>query len=422
MKRMQSMIRIFRTRRLNVPPAMLALLCTPMVLAPASPLEQPAMAAPMVQDAPPAAKAPTMKEALQLVRDQRNKEAGAAFAKIVEADPSNGQAWYMLGYCQLVQGHNAESIPSFEKAIEHDFNTGASLYNIACAHAKMNQVDEAMGSLRKALKAGFSNFDLLQSDPDLDNLREIDAFKHLANKHLIKYEKPAGAKDVTFSAADGVTIYGNLYETEAGKDAPFILLFHQGGSNKSEYYPIAPRLNKLGFSCLAIDARSGSPRFGHPNETAAGLGEEATMLGAYVDLEASLKYVREQGYTGPVTAWGSSYSAGLVFKLAADYPDDIIAVLSFSPPPPRVEVMGGDAYAPDDWANAAKAALFVTWPPNELNDQRQAFFDSIDSDKKWLYAQQSGVHGSSTLHEVRNPDGWEANWKEVTLFLEKNCR
>jgi hypothetical protein len=41
------------------------------------------------------------------------------------------------------------------------------------------------------------------------------------------------------------------------KSQPYILLSHQAGSNRAEYAPIAPRLVKPGFNCLAIDQRSG---------------------------------------------------------------------------------------------------------------------------------------------------------------------
>ena len=63
-------------------------------------------------------------------------------------------------------------------------------------------------------------------------------------------------QEVTLTAADGVKISGTYYAA-ASKSAPIILLFHQAGSNRWEYAPIAPRLVKAGFSALAIDARHG---------------------------------------------------------------------------------------------------------------------------------------------------------------------
>ncbi len=63
-------------------------------------------------------------------------------------------------------------------------------------------------------------------------------------------------KQVTITASDGVKVYADFYPA-GGNSQPYILLFHQAGSNRAEYAPIAPRLVKLGFNCLAIDQRSG---------------------------------------------------------------------------------------------------------------------------------------------------------------------
>ena len=71
---------------------------------------------------------------------------------------------------------------------------------------------------------------------------------------------------VSFVASDKVTIFADYY---GGPDPgrPLILLFHQAGSNRTEYAPIAPMLTSLGFDALAIDQRSGGSLWGHANET-----------------------------------------------------------------------------------------------------------------------------------------------------------
>ncbi|MFI5073144.1 MAG: hypothetical protein ACHP8A_19910, partial [Terriglobales bacterium] len=66
---------------------------------------------------------------------------------------------------------------------------------------------------------------------------------------------------VQFKTSDGVTIYANFYPAKASSQ-PMILLFHQAHSNRYEYSSIAPRLEALGFSCLATDQRFGGTMFG----------------------------------------------------------------------------------------------------------------------------------------------------------------
>jgi predicted alpha/beta hydrolase len=107
---------------------------------------------------------------------------------------------------------------------------------------------------------------------------------------LITFVAPLYASEpVTLTASDGVKIYGDFYPA-ASKSAPYILLFHQAGSNRAEYAPIAPRLVKLGFNCLAIDQRSGGNMWGQKNETVEHLGHNGEYLDALKDSEAALAW------------------------------------------------------------------------------------------------------------------------------------
>jgi alpha-beta hydrolase superfamily lysophospholipase len=138
------------------------------------------------------------------------------------------------------------------------------------------------------------------------------------------------SEPVTLTASDGVRVYGDFYSA-ASNTRPYILLFHQAGSNKAEYAPIAPLLVRLGFNCLAIDQRSGGGMWGHQNETVRHLGREAGYIDALKDLEAALAWARSQSNNGRVLVWGSSYSAALVFPLAASHQPEVSGVLAFSP-------------------------------------------------------------------------------------------
>jgi hypothetical protein len=52
-----------------------------------------------------------------------------------------------------------------------------ALYNHACVHALWNEKDVAFRSLREAMDAGFDNLEQLESDSDMDNLREDKRFE-----------------------------------------------------------------------------------------------------------------------------------------------------------------------------------------------------------------------------------------------------
>jgi len=227
---------------------------------------------------------------------------------------------------------------------------------------------------------------------------------------------PLGSPSTSFQmpAADGVRVYAQAYESTNPK-APLILLFHQAGSGKSEYAPLAPRLVELGFNALAVDLRSGGDMYLPPNETVLNLGHSAKYEDALPDMEAALAWAKANHPASPVYVWGSSYSAALVFLLAAKHPKEISAVIAFSP----------SEYL-DDKNSVHRAAAKVRVPvfvDSAANKQEiaaaRSILDAVSAKQKTQYQPRAGIHGSSTLRVDRNPSGAELNWNAVTRFLRQ---
>jgi len=213
---------------------------------------------------------------------------------------------------------------------------------------------------------------------------------------------------VTLRARDGVSISGLTYTADHPK--AIVLLFHQAESSKAEYATIAPRLVAAGFTALAIDQRSGGDWYG-PNETASRLGKSASYEQAKPDLEAALDWATAKHL--PVVLWGSSYSASLVFEVAAEHPQEVSAVMAFSP---------GEYF--DDTKAVARAAgqvhapIYVT-SSSEADEvsEAKAILAASPARSKTQYVPQFGVHGASTLMEAQDPKGVAENWKHALAFL-----
>jgi len=216
------------------------------------------------------------------------------------------------------------------------------------------------------------------------------------------------AMPVMLKARDGVSISGLVYPATHPK--AIILLFHQADSSKAEYATIAPRLAASGFTALAIDLRSGGSLYG-PNETAARLSKPATYEQAKFDLVAALDWALPQHL--PVVLWGSSYSAALVFEVAAEHADEVSAVVAFSPGE-YLEDRGSVTRA----AARVRAPIYVTSSPDaeEVRSAR-AILAASPARVKTQYLPRFGVHGASTLIEARDPKGAADNWMHVLTFL-----
>lgn len=222
---------------------------------------------------------------------------------------------------------------------------------------------------------------------------------------------------VQFKTSDGVTIYANYYPAKASSQ-PMILLFHQAHSNRYEYSSIAPHLEALGFSCLATDQRFGGTMFGEDNETDAHTSKAAAqsrnVAGYEADLEAALAWAHAKDPQRKVILWGSSYSASLVFVIAARHPAEVAGVLAFSPG----EYFEEHPTLIEDAAKKVRVPVFIT-SENSADAVANAtkIFGAVASTHKVHYSAKYAVHGSSTLIENRNPKGAAVTWQVVMKFL-----
>jgi len=233
----------------------------------------------------------------------------------------------------------------------------------------------------------------------------------LTTVFLVLGPSPA-PRATTLTAADGVAVHADYYPASSA-GAPIILLFHQARSNRGEYRSIAPRLVARGFAALALDQRSGDARWGLSNQTVDGLGHSTGYLEALPDLEAALVWAQRQaGATGTVVVWGSSYSAALVFLLAARHPDEIDALLAFSP---------GEYLAPEGIVAEQAARLdlpvLILAPPSE-RARAGAIYQAVSSRDKKLEIPRQAVHGSSMLITERNAAA-ASIWPVVDAFLAR---
>jgi len=213
---------------------------------------------------------------------------------------------------------------------------------------------------------------------------------------------------VRLRAQDGVMI--SALDYEAPRPTAIILLFHQAGSSKAEYATIAPRLVAAGYSALAIDQRSGGDLYG-PNETASHLRKPTTYEDAKLDLMAAFDWARTRHL--PILLWGSSYSAALIFEVAAEHADQLGAILAFSPGE-YLETDGEVTHA----AARVHVPIYVTSSSDDDEIQvGRAILSASPAQTKIQFIPEFGVHGSSTLIEARNPKGAAENWSHVLSFL-----
>ncbi|MFQ5779739.1 MAG: alpha/beta hydrolase family protein [Nitrospiria bacterium] len=233
----------------------------------------------------------------------------------------------------------------------------------------------------------------------------------------------AEAKETrVFPSKDGLQMTADTYIMHKNKKTPLIVLFHQAGWSRGEYLEIAPRLNKLGFNCIAVDLRSGEGVNGILNETAGRAksgGKGTRYVDALQDIEAALIYARQHYGKGKVIAWGSSYSAALVLKVAGDEPELVDGVLAFAPgeyftrqgkPPNWIE----------DSAQKIESPVFITSARKEKGAWSNIFKAIKTKDKMSYLPSSQGNHGSRALW--RRFEDNEGYWRAVEEFLGRHFK
>jgi dipeptidyl aminopeptidase/acylaminoacyl peptidase len=180
---------------------------------------------------------------------------------------------------------------------------------------------------------------------------------------------------VTFAAADGLSIHGQLFlpptPPPAGGRRPAIVFFHGGsqrqmllGFHYMAYYHNAYAMNQylasLGYLVLAVNYRSGIG-YGMPFREAEHYG--ATGASEYNDVLGAGRYLRGRADVDParIGAWGGSYG-GYLTALALARSSDLFAA-------------GVDLHGVHDW-NLEFEALVPGWDVARDQDARRLAFRS----------------------------------------------
>lgn len=214
---------------------------------------------------------------------------------------------------------------------------------------------------------------------------------------------------VLFASQDGLPVTGDFHAAKKPRGA--LLLCHRSHFNRGEYKDIAPRLAELGFSCLAIDQRSGMKVLGYVNETYARAKKKGLATGyadARPDIEAAVAYLRRRTRQ-PVILVGSSYSASLALLVALNN-DNVKAVAAFSP---------GEYLKGIDVAQSIKGLdkpVFLAAARKEIGHVRKLARFVARTRLSIHKPAEEGAHGARMLWE-RTP-GSEECWRSFRRFVE----
>jgi len=156
---------------------------------------------------------PVLRRVLRKEQDDAVKQAAAVMladlgsaglAALVEENvPIAGLDQYdagvhlMLGNSFLSEKNYQRAEEHYMKALETEPANCIALYNLACVKSLEKDVDKAIAWLQKAIDAGYGDFEWMEKDTDLDNIRNDARYKELLRKGPKPKEKPEQPEQIT---------------------------------------------------------------------------------------------------------------------------------------------------------------------------------------------------------------------------------
>jgi len=106
------------------------------------------------------------------------------YLKAVSLDPGNADLLSYLGYAYTYNKDYSAGIDCFLKEISLDTTSADGYYNMACAYSLKGDAQQGFKYLELAFQKGFSNYEHVKKDEDLNNLRKTGSFNNLLGKYF----------------------------------------------------------------------------------------------------------------------------------------------------------------------------------------------------------------------------------------------
>lgn len=121
---------------------------------------------------------------------------------------------------------------------------------------------------------------------------------------------PPGSTDVLIPVEDQIAVGGRFHVKD--RAFPSVLFFHGNGEIVSDYDEMGPMYNELGINFLPVDYRGYGRSTGEPTVT-------NMMRDCHVIFEFTLRWLKENGFQGPLIVMGRSLGSASALELAAAY-------------------------------------------------------------------------------------------------------
>ena len=107
--------------------------------------------------------------------------AQARLERLLDLDPSDPRANYLLADALLQIGRHDEAVQRAEQAVSLAPDDSYTLYGLACIYSRLGRIDDGVAALQRAVDNGFGHKAWIDNDSDFDTLRQDPRFQQLVD-------------------------------------------------------------------------------------------------------------------------------------------------------------------------------------------------------------------------------------------------
>jgi tetratricopeptide (TPR) repeat protein len=104
------------------------------------------------------------------------------YEAVLKRDPGYADVIEILGGLYTKHGRIADGLKMDRRLVKLQPGNATAHYNLACSLALAKRKNDALRTLRHAVELGYKDFDWMQQDPDLEDLKDQPAFVALLDQ------------------------------------------------------------------------------------------------------------------------------------------------------------------------------------------------------------------------------------------------
>ena len=105
------------------------------------------------------------------------------YEELLEKRPDFVDALILLGELYTKKGLYSNGLSVDRRLAQLRPDEPVVHYNLACSYSLLNKTDEALASLKRAVQLGYTEFDFMEGDKDLNNIRQDQRYKELVSRY-----------------------------------------------------------------------------------------------------------------------------------------------------------------------------------------------------------------------------------------------